>query len=235
VSGPDADPAAAAHARGMAAQHAAFERALAGGMPRAGWKVGLNVHEMQARLGLAGAAVAWLDGARVLRSGEAFAATAGSAIHVEAETALRLGAAVGAGAGPAAARAAITERMPALELVDYARPRGDLETILAHSIFHSATVLGAVTAAVEPAVGTTLPRVAVDGAVRAVAKPEWAPPDFGELLVHVARRLATVGEGLRAGDVVICGSYVEPLAVAAGQTVTADFGAMGRVSVTITA
>ena len=229
------DRAAAAHARGMAAQRAAFEHALASGMARAGWKVGLNVREMQERLGLAGSAVAWLDGRRVLRSGETFAVAPGSLVHAEAEIALRLRAPVAAGASPAAARAAIAERMPALELVDYARPRGDLEAILAHSIFHAATVLGAPTDAVEPALGATLPRVEVDGAERAVANPAWAPPDLGELLVHVAARLAPIGLGLRAGDLVICGSYVQPLAVAAGQTVAADFGALGRVAIALTA
>ena len=229
-----AEPAAAAHARGMASQREAFARALAGGMPRAGWKVGLNVREMQERLGLGASAVAWLDGRRVLRSGEAFAAPTGSAIHAEAETALRLGSDVPAGATAEAARAAIAERMPALELVDYARPRGDLEAILAHSIFHAATVLGAPTDVVEPAVGSTLPRVEVGGAVRAVANPAWAPPELGALLVHVAARLATVGEALRAGDLVICGSYVQPLAVAPGDEIAADFGAFGRVSISIT-
>jgi 2-keto-4-pentenoate hydratase len=219
----------------MAAQREAFARALAAGMPRAGWKVGLNVREMQEHLGLAGSAVAWLDGARVLRSGDAFAIAPGAQIHAEAEIALRLGAPVRAGDAPAAARAAIAERMPALELVDYARPRGDLEAILAHGIFHAATVLGAATDAVEPAMGRTLPRVEVDGALRAIANPAWAPPDFGELLVHVAGRLAPIGEELRTGDVVICGSYVQPLAVAPEQTVAADFGAMGRVSVRLAA
>jgi 2-keto-4-pentenoate hydratase len=228
------EPAALAHARGMTAQREAFVRALAGGMPRAGWKVGLNVREMQERLGLGASAVAWLDGRRVLRSGGAFAAAPGSAIHVEAETALRLGADVPAGSSAEAARAAIAERMPALELVDYARPRGDLEAILAHSIFHAATVLGTPTRVVERAVGSTLPRVDVGGSVRAVANPAWAPPEFGALLVHVAARLATAGEALRAGDLVICGSYVQPLAVAPGDEITADFGAFGRVSVTIT-
>jgi 2-oxo-3-hexenedioate decarboxylase len=227
------DPAAAAVARGMAAQRAAFDRAIAAGMPRAGWKVGLNVREMRERLGLASSAVGWLDGNRVLASGDAFTVSPGSAIHAEAEIAVRLGAPVGADTDPAAARAAIAERMPALELVDYARPRDGVEAILAHSIFHAATVLGAPTAAAEPALGTALPRLEVDGAVRAAANPEWAPPDLGLLLVHVAARLAPIGEQLRAGDVVICGSYVQPLSVAAGAVVTGEFGLLGRVSVTL--
>jgi len=131
--------------RGLTAQRLAFQRALASGMPRAGWKIGLNVPDVQARFGLDGPLVGWLDGHRVIASGAEYAAREGCRPHVEAELALRLGAAV----------------------------------------------------------------------------------------ALVAQRLAEVGETLQAGDLILSGSYTIPLPLAPGETVTADFGALGRVSVTL--
>jgi 2-keto-4-pentenoate hydratase len=167
--------------RGLTAQRLAFQRALASGMPRAGWKIGLNVPDVQARFGLDGPLVGWLDGHRVIASGAEYAAREGCRPHVEAELALRLGAPVRADASPDEARGAIGAVSPALELVDYARARADLEAAVA----------------------------------------------------LVAQRLAEVGETLQAGDLILSGSYTIPLPLAPGETVTADFGALGRVSVTL--
>lgn len=219
-------------ARGLSAQRDALRRALAEGMPRLGWKVGLNVPEVQARLGLAGSVVGWLDGRQLLASGAEHAPRPGSRLHVEAELALRLGAAVAADAPAETARRAIREVSPALELVDYALPRAGLEAIVAHSMFHAATVLGPPSPRPEtPPAG--FPRVLLGGELRAAPEAGWVPQDLGVLVAFVARRLGELGEALRAGDLVLSGSYTRPLPVAAGDRVSAEFGALGSVSVAL--
>ena len=50
-------------------------------------------------------------------------------------------------------------------------------------------------------------------------------------LVWLVNDLSGRGEGLRAGDVVTTGTCMQPLDVAVGDAVVADFGALGRVSV----
>ena len=85
---------------GMAGQLARFEGALRGGMPRAGWKVGLNFPEVRAAVGVSDVVVAWIDGARVLRSGAALPVPTDARLHVEAEICLRVAHGIAADAGP---------------------------------------------------------------------------------------------------------------------------------------
>ncbi len=54
------------------------------------------------------------------------------------------------------------------------------------------------------------------------------------MLEAAADALAAAGEGLRAGDVVITGSAVPPLAVSPGEQVTAELGPLGSLTVTLT-
>jgi 2-keto-4-pentenoate hydratase len=48
-------------------------------------------------------------------------------------------------------------------------------------------------------------------------------------LAWIANELSTYGEGLRAGDVVITGTCVTPVPVAAGDSFKADFGELGAL------
>jgi 2-keto-4-pentenoate hydratase len=50
-------------------------------------------------------------------------------------------------------------------------------------------------------------------------------------LAWIANELCTYGDGLRAGDVVITGTCVTPVPVAAGDSFNADFGAIGAIEV----
>ena len=58
----------------------------------------------------------------------------------------------------------------------------------------------------------------------ALAVPDLEPYDAG---------LAPAGFGLRAGDVVMSGSTALPNPIGAGDVIDADFGALGRVRVTL--
>jgi 2-oxo-hept-3-ene-1,7-dioate hydratase len=221
-----------ARARGLASQRSALSRALASGMPRLGWKIGLNVPALQARFGLDAPLVGWLEGRRVLASGAEYPVREGQRIHVESELALRFRQPVPPDASPEAARRAIGEIAPALELVDYALPRADLEAIVSHSMFHEATVLGP-GAAPETPLPAGRPLLLVGGQVRATPQEGWVPRDLAQAAALAARRLAEIGEALQAGDVLLSGSYTTPFPLAPGDTATADFGALGVVSVTL--
>lgn len=49
-------------------------------------------------------------------------------------------------------------------------------------------------------------------------------------IAWLARNLARQGEGLKAGEIVLAGSFIRPIEVASGDTIVADYGPFGTVS-----
>lgn len=49
-------------------------------------------------------------------------------------------------------------------------------------------------------------------------------------VVWLTRRLAGLGRGLKAGEVVLAGSFIRPIEVGSGDTIVADYGPFGTVS-----
>jgi 2-keto-4-pentenoate hydratase len=219
---------------GMERQLAALDTALAGGMSRCGWKIGINVPEIQARLGLTHPGVGWLDGRCVLSSGARLEAPASSRLHVEPEIALEIAASLGADASLDAARRSIASVRPALEIVDYGIHTRGLVDVIAHSMFHHAVVLGApCSPTAEPELGTRWPTLAA-GLHSAAPSRRDLVADLAEVVQFVAAYLAAFGRTLAAGDLVLSGSYLaEAVPVAPGDDIVARFGALGSVSLTI--
>ena len=221
----DVDPRVAASLR---AQLQRWRAALDGGAERVGWKIGLNIPEVQQRLGLTEPVIGHLTSATRLEPGAAYSAGAAVALRAEPEVALEVGRDVDPDADADAAREALAGLAPALELVDVGRPPGDLEGIVAANLFHRAFVLGASRPGF-PAEGVEAV-VTVGGEPRAEAR---APEDFTGVVCLVARLLAVVDERLRAGDRIIAGSLTPPVPVGPGDDVRVDLGVLGRVEVMI--
>ena len=157
-------------------------------------------------------------------------------LHVEAEVCLRVAHAIPADAGPDVAWQGIDMMAPALEVVDYARSSANLAAMVTHCLFHEATVLGAQTGARAHAeLGTRLPEVTLNGTAAGPPRSDTVPAELGEIVATVARLLGEHGQALEAGDLLLCGSYTNPVAVAAGDVVAADFGALGSVELRVTA
>jgi 2-keto-4-pentenoate hydratase len=220
---------------GMARQRERLREALAAGMPRLGWKVGINVPEIQRRLDIPHAAVGWLDGRRVVDSGDSLVAVPDARLQVEPEIAIRLGRALPVGASPDDALDAIAEIQLALEIVDYARPTRGLDDLLAHCMFHEATVLGpAIPADAVVGLGRDRPRLRSGTGQAEAPRADLVPSDPAELLRFVADFLAAFDERLVEGDLVLSGSYTAKAApIAAGEGAAADYGPLGTVSVRV--
>ncbi len=220
---------------GMKAQLDRLTQATAAGVPRIGWKIGINDHARQQQLGIDGPVVGVLDGERTFRSGEACGLAPGALAAAEAEVAVWLKRDVRNDESADRARTAIAAMAPAIELVDYQRPRGSLAEILAHSIFHFAVVFGEEQPFTwERVPEGSWPQLLRNGTPVADRDPALVPDDLGEIVRHVARLLAQHGERLRAGDRVICGSFVQPQPVEAGDQIAVDFGPLGWVEVRLT-
>jgi 2-keto-4-pentenoate hydratase len=73
-------------------------------------------------------------------------------------------------------------------------------------------------------------RAVKNGAVVAEGSGANALGDPRAALTWLANHLARSGPGLKAGDIIISGTCVKPVDIAAGDTVIADFGALGTVT-----
>ena len=207
-----------------------LRRALRAGEVRAGFKVARNAAGARAHLSLDALGIGFLTEGRLLRSGALVPVTPASDLRVELEIAVRLGRAVAPSADPAQARAAIAAAAPALEILDFgSRPLGE-EALARTNFSHVAAVLGppgSLPRALDPA-SLEVELLGSDGE-RRPADPSLWPGDLGALLVEVARRLDAAGEGLRAGDRVLCGSLVQPLRIHPGGAVRGRIAPLGEV------
>ena len=212
----DRDPAASAAAvsRGMRALLARRDAALAAGAAPLGWKIGFNTPAIQEHFGLTDPVVGYLTDAGVSADGATVGLAGWGAPAVEVEVAIRVGA-DGAVAGLA----------PALELVDLDVSFDDIEPVLAGNICHRGVIFGEEVPGVDPwAVVASVTR-----AGDVVAEGQLVE-DPAATVAFVRSYLAAHGAVLAAGDRIIAGSVVAPVAVAPGDELSVSFGPLGHLS-----
>lgn len=218
-------------AAGIPIQMARRQALLDGGTSAVGWKVGLGTAALQDRWGIDGPLVGYLTGDGQRRSGSVIEVEGWASPLLEPELFLLVGHDIPAGAGPDAAVAAVEGAGPALELIDVDGRINDLASLVANNIFHRHVVLGPVCAPTLTELSSLHVSVTNHGAVVASTdRPTSLTGDLPEILAYVAEWLAVAGPGLRAGDVVIAGSLVPPIALTRGDEIAADFGALGQLS-----
>ena len=213
----DPDPAAttAAVARGMCAQLAGREAALAAGAAAVGWKIGFNTPPIQEHFGLTDAVVGYLLDTGVRADGATVSLAGWVVPAVEVEVAIRVG-----GDGEVAGLA------PALELVDLDISFDDIEPVLAGNICHRGVIFGEEVAGADP--WAMVARVTKAGAVVAEGR---LVEDPATTATFVRSFLDTHGATLEADDRIIAGSVVAPVSVAAGDELSVSFGPLGHLSV----
>jgi 2-keto-4-pentenoate hydratase len=213
----DRDPAAtdAAVTRGMRAQLARRDAALAGGAAPVGWKIGFNTPASQAHFGLSDAVVGFLLDTGVWPDGATVSLAGWGAPAVEVEVAVRVG-----------PDGDVVGLAPALELVDLDISFEDIEPVLAGNICHRGVIFGDEVAGVDPwAMVATVTRAGdVVGEGRLSEDPATTA-------AFVRRYLASHGAGLHEGDRIIAGSVVAPVSVAPGDELSVSFGPLGHLSV----
>lgn len=214
-------------AKALGTQLDRWSGALDGGARRVGWKIGLNIPEVQARLGLEEPVIGHLTSATQVEPGGAYAAGDAVALMAEPEVALELAREVSSDAGREEAGQAIGGYAPAIELVDVGRPPADLESIVAENVFHRAFALGSPHP--DPPDGARV-TVSVGGEQRAESVVE---EDFPTTVRLVARLLGSVGKRLEEGDWIIAGSLTDQVRVAPGDELTIELGPLGRLAVSV--
>jgi len=214
---PDRDSAASV-SRGMRAQLARRGAELAAGATAVGWKIGFNTPAIQEHFGLTEAVVGYMVDTGVSPDGATVSVAGWAAPALEVEVAVRV--------GPDGGVAGLA---PALELVDLSISFDDIEPVLAGNICHRGVLFGAEVPGVDP--WAMVAAVTKAGAVVAEGR---IVEDPATTVSFVRSYLAAHGAALEAGDRIIAGSVVAPIAVAPGDELSVSFGALGHLSVSFT-
>jgi 2-keto-4-pentenoate hydratase len=221
-------------ARGMAAQLAEWRTRVLAANQRLGWKIGFNDEASQARMGLRAPAMGYLHRGALLESGGCFAAPPGAEIKVEMEIALRIGCDVAADATLDESEAAIAAIAPAFEVVDVTQRLDGIEALLRGNLYHAAVMIGPE----SPRIPND-PRREISGRLqsqRGLAREveeRRLPAHFGEFVQVVAATLGRHGERLCAGDWIICGSIIEPVAVQPGDHLKGEIASLAPIKLSI--
>jgi 2-keto-4-pentenoate hydratase len=207
-------------ANGMRIQMTLRAQLIADGARQIGWKVGLGAPALQQKLNLTAPVVGFLLDRALLETGAEVAIKHWQQPVAEAEIAAYIGQDLPAMSNRDTVRKAIIAIGPAIELADVTCDAGDVERVLACDIFQRHVILG--------------PRDIMRGGARLdglkgrvtrsgtdVPVPADLETNIGQIVsivAHVADVAAALGEGLRAGQFVICGSLTPPMFLGAADT-----------------
>jgi 2-keto-4-pentenoate hydratase len=202
-------------ARGMRAQLELRRQRLAAGDVPLGWKVGFGAPAMLEQLKISGPLVGFLTRNASIPAGGEVSLSSWTKPVAEPEIAVHIARDVPSGADRDSTVAAIGGISAAIELVDVNAPPQDPEQILRDNIYQRHVVLSA--AKPEPlgtAANGLVCRVIRHGREAArTTDPQANTGEWIDLVSHVANVLAAFGERLRAGEIIITGSVVQPVAI----------------------
>ncbi len=217
--------------RGTRAMLALRDQDISRGDRPLGWKAAFGSPSGMAALGLDHPLVGYLTESRRIDPGTSILLEGWTRPVLEAEVAVHLADDLPAGATRTEIRAAIGGLSAAIEVADVDPPPTDVEVILGGNIFHRHVILGDLRAGRDDLDGLAARVMRDDVEVAHAHDPEALTGRLHDVLAALAVRLAAVGEQLRAGDVVITGSMVPPLDVAAGERLLVDVVGLGQVDV----
>jgi 2-oxo-hept-3-ene-1,7-dioate hydratase len=222
-----------------AIQSALVARKLASGRKRIGWKIGLTSRAMQSQLGIDTPDSGVLLDDMLFAHGATVPAGRFIQPRVEAEIAFLLAAPLSGEITREDVFDATEAVAPALEILDTrivrSDPAGRTRTIVdtvADNAANGGLVLGPERQ--DPRafdLRWTGAIVTRDGTVEETGLGAGVLNDPVQGIVWLARRLATYGEGLGKGDIVLSGSFIRALEAPPGSHFHADFGPFGAVAV----
>lgn len=122
---------------------------------------------------------------------------------------------------------------PALEIIDYRTevPRAIADTIADNAAFGAIVLGGRI---VRPFdldlrwVGAALSR---NGVIEETGLSAGVMGHPAAGVAWLVNKLAVLDDGLKAGDIVLCGSFTRPVDIAAGDVIAAEYGALGSIGV----
>lgn len=205
---------------GMRAQLALRRKHLDVGARQIGWKVGFGAPAAMEKLKLTAPLVGFLLDKAILPDGATVSLKGWQKPVAETEIAAYIGHDIPGNADRETVRSAIAALGPAIELADIDTPMDDVQAVLSGDIFQRHVILG-------PR-DTTRAGALLDGLAAHIersGKDVPAPADLegptGEIVGivrHVADVAAALGDGVRAGQFIICGALTGPMFIEPGET-----------------
>jgi len=218
--------------RGIEQMLALRAQLLDEGTKAIGWKLGFGAPAWLDKFGLTGPVVGFLTEATRHPPGATVACGGWRNPVAEPEIAVHIGRDVD---NPSRVVDSIAALGPAIELADVHPPPENIQDVLAGNIFHRAVILGEPDPARAGGVSAGL-RALIRRDGEEVADTTDLETFTGELVAilgHAATMLGNAGEGLRAGEVVIMGSIVPPIAVIAGEEINFELSPLPAISVRV--
>lgn len=205
-------------------------RLLESGEAMAGWKLAFGAPRWLESFELDGPVVGYLPASNLHEVGATVSCEGWTMAVAEPEIAVYLGRDV---ENADRVTEAVAGLGPAIELADVDSPPDDLAEVLEGNIFHRALVLGPPDTLRAELTGMA-GRVSKNGSeIEVPADLESLTGSLDAILGHTARLLETAGERLRAGEVVIMGSVVPPIAIQPGDRVEFELSPLPPISVNV--
>lgn len=210
-----------------------IDRRVAAGERQIGWKVGLTAKAIQEQFGfhepVFGCILESVPSGSALRSADLIAP------GFESELCLRMAQGLSGAVTMAQARAAVASVQPALEIIE---TRGDLSAQIALALADNAqqktVVLGDPVPLADKRLDTVACRVEQNGKMVAEGTGAAVLGDPLNSVVWLAGKLAQFGRAIRAGDIIMTGSFVRQFPLNAGDAVHVAFAGIGDVAVRVT-
>ena len=201
--------------RGMTTQLKLRRQRLDAGDRPLGWKVGFGAPALLKQFNISGPLVGFLTQNARIGPGGTVSLAGWTKPVAEPEVAVHIGRDLAAGADRDTAAAAIAGISPAIELADLYEPPEDPERILGHDIYQRHVVIAGTSPARAGAAadGLTCRIIRRGGEFARTTDPQANTGAWVDIVRHVADVLAAFGERLRAGEIIMTGSVVPPLAI----------------------
>ncbi len=225
-----------------AVQGALVARKTAAGCRRIGWKIGLTSHAMQDALKIETPDSGVLLDDMLFQTGATVPPGHFIQPRFEAEIAFVMKSPLaGADCSRADVVAATDYVTPALEILDTRIQRADPKTgqarVITDTIADNAANAGVVPGPKRHApdafdlrrVGAIVAR---DGIVEETGLGAGVLNDPVTSVLWLARRVATYGQSIKPGDIILSGSFVRPLEAPPGSEITADYDRFGTIEIT---
>ncbi len=220
--------------RATAALLVRWREELRNGAKRVGWKIGLNDAGTRRSMGIEEMVVGYLTDRSHFEPGDTCEPGSFQIVGLEPEIAVYLLRPLPSDASDTEVRAAIGGIGAAIEVIAFDLPMGDVEAIIASNIFNrGVTFFGDNPARSGDSLDSLSVSLLRDGEPALRGVPSEVLGSLVPTVRLVSDTLHAHGEALVAGDRIITGSLTKPLLVKSGDSVTADFGALGAIELAV--
>ncbi len=203
-------------------------RRCAAGERQIGWKVGLTAKPIQEQFGFHEPVFGCILDSKP--TGHRFQRGELISPGFEPELCLRVSRDLAGPISLAEARAAIDSVQPALEIIE---TRGDLSAQIAVAMADNAQqktiIVGAPVALGDLALDAVAATIRINGATVATGQGQAVLGNPLNSVVWLAGKLPAFGRRIRAGDLIMSGSFTRQFPIQPGDQVQADFAGVGRV------